>query len=80
MALQITAACIGCHACQLVCPVGAVRPRAARFTILAERCCECQSHHAVPQCAAICPVEEAIVDSAGRALNPVGSLSPLGVV
>lgn len=77
MALQITASCIGCHACQIVCPSGAVRPRDKVFTILADRCNECQGHFGESQCASICPVEGAIVDASGAAMNPIGSLLPI---
>ena len=76
MALAITDACTGCYGCQTVCPTGAVRPRPPHFTILASHCNECQGHADTPQCAAICPVEGAIINSQGVALNPPGSLAP----
>ncbi len=47
--------------------------------IAAHRCRECVGDHADPQCASICPIETAIVDADGRALNPPGSLTGLPV-
>lgn len=76
MALAITDACTGCYGCQTVCPTGAVRPRPPRFTILAASCTECAGKYDQPQCAAICPVEGAIINSLGLPLNPPGSLAP----
>jgi hypothetical protein len=41
----------------------------------AVRCTECSGEALEPQCAAICPVEGAIVDALGVPLNPPGSLT-----
>lgn len=74
MALTITPLCICCDACLHVCPNGAVR--AGRpYRIAAARCTECAGDHAEAQCAAICPIEGALVDALGAALNPPGSLT-----
>jgi ferredoxin len=75
MALRIVPGCVGCWACELVCPEGAVRAGAPHFVIDPRRCTECAGRHADPQCASICPVEGAIVDAAGMPLNPPGSLT-----
>lgn len=45
------------------------------FLIERDLCTECLGDYAVPQCAAICPVEGAIVNEIGEPLNPVGSLT-----
>ncbi|RCU52554.1 4Fe-4S dicluster domain-containing protein [Corallincola luteus] len=77
MAFEITASCIGCNACKLVCPQKAITVGPKQYSILPHRCNECVGHHADPQCASICPVETAIVNAEGRALNPPGSLTGL---
>lgn len=77
MALSITKACISCYACKEVCPQGAVSSAGDKFSIIKHRCDECKSLGKGPQCAQICPVETAIVDALGEALNPPGSLTGL---
>ncbi|TXR53018.1 4Fe-4S binding protein [Reinekea thalattae] len=77
MALSISEACIACNACKLVCPSNAILTKSPHFQIAAHRCDECQSTAAVAQCASICPVENAILDANGIALNPTGSLAPI---
>lgn len=80
MSFTISNKCVGCHACMVVCPNQAVYPDADQtnqFHIHQKRCDECASHYENPQCASICPVEEAILDSTKNPLNPVGSLMPL---
>jgi hypothetical protein len=47
----------------------------SHFTIDARACTECEGDYADPQCASICPVEGAILDAAGEAVNPAGSLT-----
>ncbi len=79
MSLSINDKCVGCHACMTVCPKQAIykTDRVEKpFAIHNKRCNECASSWYEPQCASICPIEEAIVDSANLALNPLGSLSP----
>ena len=80
MALEIVESCVNCWACLPLCPHEAIRENRgadqAHFMIDAGRCTECVDAHPTPQCAAICPVEGAIVDELGEALNPPGSLSP----
>ncbi len=78
MKYAITDKCTGCHACQTVCPSRAVyispeNPR--RFMIHPRRCTGCEDLYEDPQCASICPVEEAIINEAQVAVNPKGSLS-----
>jgi hypothetical protein len=43
------------------------------------RCTECAGSFPEAQCASICPVEGAIEDELGGAVNPPGSLQPRGV-
>lgn len=75
MALSITEACVSCTACEIVCPEEAVQAAKPHFTIDARRCTECEGNYADSQCASICPVEGAILDSSGEPINPPGSLT-----
>ena len=75
MALQITAQCVNCWACYDVCPNDAIYEDKPHFLIDDAKCTECLGDHADPQCAAICPIECAIIDELGEALNPPGSLT-----
>ncbi|MDR2166103.1 MAG: 4Fe-4S dicluster domain-containing protein [Zoogloeaceae bacterium] len=76
MALHITEVCVNCWACVTVCPNTAIFEDDPVFAIDPRKCTECAGEYAEPQCAAICPIECAIVDELGEALNPLGSLSP----
>ncbi len=77
MAFSIIDSCINCWACQPLCPTHAIYEAQPHFLITASQCTECAGHYADPQCASICPVEGAILDSTGHALNPLGSLTGL---
>lgn len=75
----ITDKCTGCHACKLVCPNNAVvqsnHPSSTQFQIQSHRCQGCVGQFDAPQCASICPIEEAIVSVNGVPVNPLGSLT-----
>jgi integrase len=73
MALQITQSCVNCWACVDVCPNDAIYQDTPHFLIDDGKCTECLGDHSVPQCAAICPIEMAIVNELGEFLNPPGS-------
>jgi ferredoxin len=75
MALAIAAPCINCWACEPLCPNRAIHEAKPHFRIDPRRCNECEGEYAEPQCASICPVECAILDSRGWPLNPPGSLT-----
>lgn len=75
MALSITTLCVNCFACLDRCPSGAVREAKPHFVIDAARCTGCEGDYADPQCATICPIEGAILDAFGKAINPPGSLT-----
>ena len=75
MSFCIAQACIGCWACFEVCPNQAIEVTQGRFMIVAALCRECQDDFPQAQCAAICPVEEAILDDQGMPVHPVGSLT-----
>lgn len=75
MALQIVEGCVNCWACEPLCPSQAIYAALPHFLIDAKKCTECDGDYADPQCASICPIEAVIVDSAGEALNPPGSLT-----
>lgn len=75
MAFRIVACCVNCFACEPVCPNSAVRAAGPHFVIDAGKCTECLGDFDEAQCAAICPIEGAIVDAQGLPLNPPGSLT-----
>ena len=79
MSLEILDSCVGCFACEPLCPNSAIRavmqPGRPLFRIDPDRCTECLGDHDLPQCAEICPVEGAIVDEYAEPLNPPGSLT-----
>lgn len=76
MSFSITNLCISCNACKLVCPQNAIQRNDGQYSIAAHRCNECETYYEHAQCSSICPVENAIIDSKGMALNPSLSLSP----
>lgn len=75
MALQITEACVNCWACVDVCPNEAIAQDIPHFLIDDQKCTECLGEYAEAQCAAICPIECAIVNELDEPLNPPGSLT-----
>ncbi|PWI33875.1 ferredoxin [Vibrio albus] len=79
MKYTITDKCTGCHACQTVCPSSAVYKTEAQegplFQIHSKRCTGCEGTYDDPQCASICPIEEAIVNEVNIPVNPLGSLT-----
>ncbi|MBI2306923.1 MAG: 4Fe-4S binding protein [Rhodocyclales bacterium] len=75
MTLQITEVCVNCWACVDVCPNEAIYADRPHLLIDDAKCTECLGDHAEPQCAAICPIECAIVGELGDPLNPPGSLT-----
>ncbi len=77
MAFKIVDRCTSCWACESVCPTRAIYADKNRghFMIKENLCTECQGHYAEAQCASICPVEGAILDGSGVAVNPQGSLT-----
>lgn len=77
MAYAITDLCVNCWACHEVCPETAVVHAEGLFMIDPMRCTECAGSFADPQCASICPVEGAIENELGCAVNPPGSLLPV---
>lgn len=75
MALEIIETCVNCWACLPLCPSKAIVEAKPHFLIDTDNCTECLGDFATPQCAAICPIEGAIVDELNVALNPPGSLT-----
>lgn len=75
MSLSIIESCVNCWACEPLCPSDAIFEAKPHFLIDAKKCTECEGDHADPQCATICPIEGAILDASGEALNPAGSLT-----
>mgnify|MGYP000176654652 CR=1 FL=1 len=75
MSLSIIESCVNCYACEPLCPSDAIFMGDAFFLIDDKKCTECDGDFADPQCASICPIEGAILDAAGEAINPPGSLT-----
>jgi ferredoxin len=75
MALKIVDGCVNCWACEALCPNRAIYAAQPHFLVQASQCSECLGDFAEAQCAAICPIEGAIVNELNEALNPPGSLS-----
>ena len=75
MAVQIIESCVNCWACEPVCPSDAIYEAKPHFLVNAGACTECDGDFAEKQCASICPIEGAIVDGFGIAINPPGSLT-----
>ncbi|HCS14018.1 MAG: ferredoxin [Zetaproteobacteria bacterium CG06_land_8_20_14_3_00_59_53] len=75
MSLSIIESCVNCWACLPVCPSDAIYDARPHFMIDAGKCTECEGDFAQPQCASICPIEGAILDHFGEAMNPPGSLT-----
>jgi len=75
MALEIIESCVSCHACLALCPSQAIIETRPHFLIDVGKCSGCLGDFADAQCAAICPIEGAILDEFGVAMNPPGSLT-----
>ena len=75
MALKIINTCVNCYACEPLCPSQAIYKAEAHFLINPRKCTECKGDFHEPQCASICPIEGAILDQFGMAINPPGSLT-----
>lgn len=75
MALKIIESCVNCWACEPLCPSQAIYEAKPHFLIDAKKCTECDGDFSDAQCASICPIEGAILDSFGAAVNPPGSLT-----
>jgi ferredoxin len=75
MSLSIIESCVNCFACEPLCPSKAIYEAKPHFLIDASKCTECDGDFAAPQCVSICPIEGAILNSLGEALNPPGSLT-----
>ncbi len=75
MSLSIIESCVNCWACEPLCPSNAIYEAEPHFMIDARKCTECEGDYADTQCASICPIEGAILDGFGEAVNPLGSLT-----
>lgn len=75
MSLEIIESCVNCYACEPLCPNDAIYQAAPHFLIDPDKCTECLGDFDDAQCASICPIEGAIVDELGVALNLPGSLT-----
>lgn len=75
MAVKIIDLCVNCHACLPVCPSNAIYETKPHFMVDPKKCTECEGAFADFQCASICPIEGAILNAFGEAINPPGSLT-----
>jgi ferredoxin len=75
MALEIIESCVNCYACEPLCPNEAIYQASPHFLIDPDKCTECLGDYDDAQCSSICPIEGAIVDELGVALNLPGSLT-----
>jgi ferredoxin len=75
MAFEIIESCVNCYACEPLCPNEAIYQASPHFLIAAEKCTECIGDYMEAQCASICPIEGAILNELGVALNPPGTLT-----
>ena len=75
MSLEIIESCVNCYACEPLCPNDAIYQAAPHFLTDPDKCTECVGDFDDAQCASICPIEGAIVDEPGVAMNLRGSLT-----
>ena len=75
MAYSIIESCVNCWACQPLCPSDAIHLSRTHFLIDEKKCTECDGDFADAQCASICPIEGAILNSYAVAANLPGSLT-----
>jgi ferredoxin len=75
MAVKIIESCVNCFACEPVCPSNAIYEAKPHFLVDPKKCTECEGDFPDFQCASICPIEGAILNSLGEAINPPGSLT-----
>ena len=75
MSLKIIESCVNCWACEPLCPSDAIYEAKPHFMIDAKKCTECEGDYVDTQCSTICPIEGAILNSFGEAVNPPGSLT-----
>jgi ferredoxin len=75
MAVKIIESCVNCFACEPVCPSNAIYEAKPHFLVDPKKCTECEGDFPDYQCASICPIEGAILNALGEAINPPGSLT-----
>ena len=75
MSLSIIESCVNCWACEPVCPNKAIYEAKPHFLIDPKKCTECDGDFPEAQCAAICPIEGAILSALAIPMNPPGSLT-----
>lgn len=75
MAFEIIESCVNCYACEPLCPNQAIYQASPHFLINPSKCTECAGDFDDAQCVSICPIEGAILDEFGTALNAPGSLT-----
>jgi ferredoxin len=57
----VAAQCTNCSACEAECPNMAIAEVGTTFVIDPAKCTECVGHFDVPQCVAVCPVDDTCI-------------------
>ena len=60
MSHMITAECINCSACEMECPVRAIRPEADQYVIDVDICIDCEGYFKIARCKWACPVNACV--------------------
>jgi ferredoxin len=63
MSLKITDECVNCDVCEPACPNNAIYFDEEKnyYQIIPDKCTECVGHFDEPQCSALCPVDDCIL-------------------
>ena len=64
MAYKITDDCIACGACEPECPNQAISEGETIYVIDPDKCTECVGSYDSSRCAAVCPADSCVADSA----------------
>lgn len=92
MSYMITAECINCSACEVECPVRAIRAGPSQYEIDSTVCIECDGYFPMARCTWACPVDACVPERkeyleraaamANRGAPPIvlTALSPAGRV
>lgn len=60
MSHMITAECVNCSACEMECPVRAIKPAADQYVIDEKICVDCEGYFNIPRCKWACPVNACV--------------------
>jgi ferredoxin len=57
----VASQCTSCSACEPECPNVAISEKNGTFFINPKKCTECLGHFDIPQCVAVCPVDNTCI-------------------